>query len=142
MLWATKSHEVLISNRQRTEREALIASLFREDGGAGTAEAIAMKRQDKTAELLAGGRDPTIKRVAALWRERIEARSDEPDFKLTVSTPTNADGHDIGQAIREEMRAMGRLGEDAITVTAAMRGEPVQKLVLASGDKVRLFNRV
>jgi hypothetical protein len=79
---------------------------------------------------------------AALWWERIEARSDEPDFKLTVITPTNAGVHDIGQAIREEMRAMGRLGEDAITVTAAIRGEPVQKLVLASGGKVRLFNRV
>lgn len=132
--------EVLISNRQRTEREKDIASLFREGKAA---DAIAMKREDRTAMAVAGGRQAMIERVASLWRERIEARGDEPDFRLTISAPTNQDAHAIGVAIRQEMRAMGRLGQDERTVTVTMRGEHgPQSLALSSGDRVRVFNRV
>jgi hypothetical protein len=132
--------EVLISKRQHTEREVKIASLFREGKAA---DAIAMKREDKTAIAVPGGRQTTIDRVAALWRERIEARGDEPDFKLTISAPTNQDAHVIDLAIRDEMREMGWLSGDERIVTVSMRGErSAQKLALSSGDKVRVFNRV
>jgi hypothetical protein len=134
--------EILISVRQRTEREQTIASLMRA-GGSGPDLAIRMKREDATAELVAGGRDATLKRAAALWRERMEARGMDPEFRLTVSAPTNRDAHDLGLAVRAEMRAMSRLGEDKLTIeVAAADGSGLQSLALAVGDKVRLFNRV
>jgi hypothetical protein len=132
--------EVVISNRQRSEREKEIVKLFR-DGQAG--EAIAMKREDGTASLVAGGRQRTIDRVATLWRERIEARGDDPDFKLSISAPTNVDAHQIGIAVRKQMREMGRLGAEDHMVTIGLRGEKgLQQIALAEGDRVRLFNRV
>jgi hypothetical protein len=76
-----------------------------------------------------------------LWRERIEARGGEGEFRLTISAPTNRDAHDIGMAIRRQARDMGRLGDDKATVRVAMRGETgLQPLALAAGDRVRLFN--
>jgi hypothetical protein len=134
--------EILVSVRQRTEREQTIASLMRA-GGTGPDQAIRMKREDATAELVAGGRDATIKRAAALWRDRMEARGMDPEFRLTVSAPTNRDAYDLSLAVRAEMRAMSRLGEDKLTVqVAAGDGSGLQLLPLAAGDKVRLFNRV
>ena len=56
-----KVPQILTSVRQTTEREREIAGLFRE-GRAG--EAISMKIEDGTARLVAGGRGPTIERVA------------------------------------------------------------------------------
>ena len=120
--------EILISVRQRTEREQTIASLMRA-GGSGPDLAIRMKREDATAELVAGGRDATIKRAAALWRERMEARGMDPEFRLTVSAPTNRDAYDLSLAVRAEMRAMNRLGEDKLTIqVAAADGSGLQPL--------------
>ena len=56
--------EILTSIRQKTEREREIASLFR---AGRAAEALEMKQQDGTAELVAGGRQATVQRVARLW---------------------------------------------------------------------------
>jgi hypothetical protein len=137
-----KVPKILTSVRQRTEREREIAGLFRE-GGEATHQAIGMKREDGHAIAVAGGRAATIQRVAALWRERVEARSGDTDFKLTISAPTNRDAHDIGMAIRQQARNMGQLGEDQAVIRVAMRGETgLQPLALAAGDRVRLFNRV
>jgi hypothetical protein len=73
----------------------------------------------------------------------MEARADEPDFKLTVSAPTNRDAADISRAIRREMQGMGAIGEDRAVIRVAMRGQKeLQPLALAPGDKVRLFNKV
>jgi hypothetical protein len=137
-----KVPRILTSVRQRTEREREIAGLFRE-GGTATHQAIGMKRADGHAIAVAGGRAATIQHVASLWRERVEARGGDTDFKLTISAPTNRDAHDIGVAIRQQAREMGRLGADKATVRVALRGEKdLQPLVLAAGDRVRLFNRV
>jgi len=58
--------EILTSIRQRTEREREITSLFR----AGRApEALEMKQQDGTAELVAGGRQATVQRVYGIALE-------------------------------------------------------------------------
>ncbi len=137
-----KVPKILTSVRQRTERERAIAGLFRE-GGEATHQAIAMKREDGHAIAVAGGRAATIAQVASLWRERVEARGGEKNFRLTISAPTNRDAHDIGLAIRQQARELGQLGADKATVRVALRGETgLQPLALAAGDKVRLFNRV
>ena len=137
-----KVPKILTSVRQRTEREREIAGLFREERTA-THQAIGMKREDGRAIAVAGGREATIQRVAALWRERIEVRGGEGDFRLTISAPTNRDAQDIGLAIRQQAREMGQIGGDKATVRVAMRGEKsLQPLALAPGDRVRLFNRV
>jgi hypothetical protein len=130
--------EILTTVRQKTEREREIAGLFR----AGRADqAIAMKREDGSAILVAGGRDAMIERTAQLWRERMAARGDDSAFRLTVSAPTNADANAIGVAIRQQLRDMGKLGEDRMVLSTAIRGEAAE-LALAVGDKVRLFERV
>jgi hypothetical protein len=131
--------EILTSIRQRTEREREITSLFR----AGRApEALEMKQQDGTAELVAGGRQATVQRVAQLWRERLEVNRADPEFKLTVSAPTNADAREIGAAIRAERRRAGELGDDTKILDATDRHGDTYRLALAIGDRVRLYDRV
>ena len=131
--------QLLTSIRQKTEREREITSLFR---AGKAAEALEMKQQEGTAELVAGGRQATVQRVAEIWRERIAANQDDRDFKLTVSAPTNADAREISAAIRAELRRAGRLGRDATALDATDRNGETYKLPLAVGDRVRLFDRV
>ena len=131
--------EILTSIRQKTEREREITGLFR---AGRAAEALEMKQQDGTAELVAGGRQATVQRVARLWRERIEANRGDPAFRLTVSAPTNADVHEIGAAIRAERRRAGEIGDDVKVLDATDRSGDTYRLPLAVGDRVRLFDRV
>jgi hypothetical protein len=131
--------EILTSIRQKTEREREITGLFR---AGRAAEALEMKQQDGTAELVAGGRQATVQRVAQLWRERREANLGDPEFKLTVSAPTNADAREIGAAIRAERRRAGELGDDAKILDATDRNRDTYRLALAVGDRVRLYDRV
>jgi ATP-dependent exoDNAse (exonuclease V) alpha subunit len=138
-LGAESVPEVLTSIRQKSERELEIASLWRE--GKAT-EALEMKRQDGTAILVAGGREETVKRVTHLWFERTEAHRGDPNYKIIITAPTNADTREIGAAIREDLRARGQLGKDLAVLDAGDgRGERYQ-LPVAIGDKVRLFDRV
>ena len=131
--------EILTSIRQKTEREREITGLFR----AGRAvEALEMKQQDGTALLVAGGRQATVRRVARLWRERIEANRGDPAFRLTVSAPTNADVHEIGAAIRAERRRASEIGDDVKVLDATNRSGDTYRLPLAVGDRVRLYDRV
>ncbi len=131
--------EILTSIRQKTEREREITGLFR---AGRAAEALEMKQQDGTAVLVAGGRQATVQRVAQLWRERMEANRADPEFKLTVSAPTNADAREIGAAIRAERRRAGELGDDAKVLDATDRNGDTYRLALAVGDRVRLYDRV
>jgi hypothetical protein len=131
--------EILTSIRQKTEREREITGLFR---AGRAAEALEMKQQDGTAELVAGGRQATVQRVARLWHERLEANRADPEFKLTVSAPTNADAREIGAAIRAERRRAGELGDDAKILDATDRNGDTYRLALAVGDRVRLYDRV
>jgi ATP-dependent exoDNAse (exonuclease V) alpha subunit len=131
--------EILTSIRQKTEREREITSLFR---AGRAAEALEMKQHDGTAELVAGGRQATVQRAARLRRERREANRGDPEFKLTVSAPTNADARDIGAATRAEWRRAGELGEDAKILDATDRDSDTYRLALAVGDRVRLYDRV
>ena len=131
-LGAEQVPEILTTVRQQTERERAIVGLFREGRAA---EALAMKREDGTAELVYGGYAGVIERVAELYADRVELTGEAP----TVSTPTNTDAHRISEAIRTERRARGWLGPELGTIRAT-DGERDYSLTLAQGDKVRLFS--
>lgn len=123
--------EILTTKRQQTEREQEIVKLLR-DGEA--AKALDMKRADGTAELAYGGREGVIKRVAALYAERVQATGKAP----TISAPTNSDAHQIGEQVRSERRKLGEIGPD-IHLQKATDGERDYTLRLAAGDRVKLF---
>jgi hypothetical protein len=132
-----KVPQILTSVRQTTERERTIAGLFR--GGQAT-QAISMKIADGTAELVAGGRKPTIERVATEWVQRTAA---DPTLLPTIGVATNRDAHDIGVSVRQKLQEAGRIGPDLATVSVLLRGERgVHLMPLAAGDRVRVFNRV
>lgn len=132
-----KVPKILTSVRQNSEREREIAGLFREGKAR---EAISMKLEDKTAELVAGGRDATIKRTAEKW---MALTKEDPTLQPTIGVVTNRDAHDIGVAIRRELQAVGRIEADQFSLPVIMRGETEhQKLALAVNDRVRVFNRV
>jgi phage/plasmid primase-like uncharacterized protein len=131
--------EILTTRRQRTEREREIAGLFREGRAA---EALAMKREDGTAEAVPGGYDDAVRRVAALWRQRREANAGEAGFSISVTAPTNADARAVALALREERRAMGELGADVFSIRATDQAGAAYTLTLAPGDRVRLFDRL
>jgi hypothetical protein len=131
--------QMLITIRQQAEREVAITNLFR-DGRAE--EALRMKIEDGTAQLVPGSYKDVVEHVAALWRARMEANAGDPDYRLSVMAPTNGDAMAISAAIRETRRARGEIGEDAVTLRATdQRGEKYD-LPLAAGDRVRLFDRV
>jgi conjugative relaxase-like TrwC/TraI family protein len=123
--------EILTTKRQRTERERQIAGLLR---GGRAAEALDMKREDGTAEMVKGGRAGVIARVAKLYAERLAATGEAPG----INAPTNQDAHDISAAVRTERRALGLVGPDAWRVRAT-DGTRDYDLPLAQGDRVRLF---
>ena len=128
---------ILTSIRAATEREREISKKFR-DGQAH--EAIAMKIEDGTAKLIAGGRDATITAIADKWQELTKA---DPTLQPTIGVYSNRDAHDIGIAIRQQLQAAGQVGPDQIKIGVLQRGEDgVHQLPLAEGDKVRVFNRV
>jgi hypothetical protein len=131
--------EILTSIRQKTEREREITGLFR---AGRAAEALELKQQDGTAELVAGGRQATVQRVARLWYQRLQANRADPEFKLTVSAPTNADAREIGTAIRAERRRAGEIGDDAKILDATDRNGDDCRLPIAIGDRVRLYDRL
>ncbi len=135
-LGAEQVPEILTTQRQQTERERTIAGLFREGKAS---EALAMKRQDGTAEMVPGGKADVIERVAALVKERLTANVADRRYSLTVSAPTNADAHRLGVAIRQARREMGQVGPDRLTVTAIGQGGAEYPMAIAAGDKVRLF---
>jgi phage/plasmid primase-like uncharacterized protein len=131
--------EILTTRRQNDERQREIAGLFR-DGRA--AEALAMKREDGTAEAVPGGYDDAVRRVAELWRQRREAKAGEAGFSISVTAPTNADARAVALALREERRAMGELGADVVSVRATDQAGAAYTLTLAPGDRVRLFDHL
>ena len=132
--------EILSTVRQQAEEERRIAALFR-DGKAP--EAIAAKRDAGTAELVAGGYQAAVERVADLYAERRAATHNRgQDYRITISAPTNADAREIGRAVRDRRRAMGEVGaRDRVEVAATDGQGDAYKLRLTDGDNVRLFQR-
>lgn len=124
--------EILTTRRQQSAREREIAGLFREGRAA---EALALKRQDGTAELVAGGYREAVERTAALVKARLAAGVQS----ITVSAPTNMDAHRLGVAIRQARRELGQVAADQATVKAVGHDGPTYDMPLAPGDRVRLF---
>lgn len=123
---------ILTTLRQQSERERRIVGLFREGRAA---EALTLKRSDGTAEMVPGGYDGVVTRVALLYRDRLMATDEAP----AISAPTNSDAHRIGEAVRDVRREMGTLGSD-LRVVKATDGDRDYVLRLAKGDHVRLFS--
>ena len=98
-----------------------------------------MKREDGTAELVAGGYREAVERVAALVKERLSANAGDRRYSLTVSAPTNADAHRLGVAIRQARRELGQVGPDRVKLKAVGQGGREYPMAIAAGDKVRLF---
>lgn len=138
-LGVEKVPEILTTVRQQTERERDIAGAFR-DGRA--TEAINMKREDRTAELVPGGYREAAERTASLLMDRIKANCGDDKFSITISAPTNTDAHRLSLAIREKRREMGELGKDLVKIKASDRDGNSYEMKLAAGDRVRLFNSV
>lgn len=138
--------EVLTAVRQRGAREREIAALFRGSGteppeqhAANVARALAMKREDGTAELVPGGYRDAVERTAELVLARRDAGG--PGYAVTVSAPTNADALAISRAIRARRQARGEVGPDRIQLRATDGAGNAFPLPLAEGDRVRLFAR-
>lgn len=136
-----KIPEILTTVRQKTEREKQIVGHFRA-GEAG--KAVAMKREDKTIEMVPGGYREASNRVAAMVADRLKANLEDPKFRITVSAPTNADAHKLSMAIRETRRQLGQIEKkDLVTIKAAGLGDKgAYDMKLAKGDRVRLFKSV
>ena len=131
--------EILTSRRQEAARDREIVGLFREGRAA---EALAMKQQDGTLLVVAGGEEKVIAATAALWRARMEANRHEPGYTLGVTDPTNEGVGRLSEAIRREQRALGLLGDDRLTITAIDNRRRPFEMNLAIGDQVRFFDRV
>lgn len=106
-----------------------------------TAQAIMRKHENGTLEIVSGGYSEAITRTAELWQQRREANAARPEFKISISAPTNHDAHEISVAIRDRRRALGEIGTDKITIKATDASGRNYDLALAEGDRVRLFRR-
>ncbi len=138
-LGAGKVPELGSSVRQKAEEERETVLMFR---NGQTEEAVRRKDANGTLQIVPGGYEEAVARVAGLWRKRLEANRDRPDFSISVSAPSNAEAHDISLAIRQQRRIMGDIGPDRITVKATDgAGAREYELALAVGDRVRLFRR-
>ena len=106
--------ELLVSVRQRAERDRETAELWRQGKGS---EAAARKIEDGDLHVVAGGKDATIARAVDLWQQRRDQRQGS-DRSLVVMTDSNEAARKLGLAIRQKQREMGELGPDLITLKA------------------------
>jgi hypothetical protein len=138
-LGAGKVPELGSSVRQKAEEERETVLMFR---NGQTEEAVRRKDANGTLQVVPGGYEEAVAQTASLWRQRLEANRDRPDFSISVSAPSNAEAHDISLAIRQQRRTMGEIGANQITIKATDgAGERDYELALAVGDRVRLFRR-
>jgi hypothetical protein len=138
-LGADKVPELGSSVRQKAEDERETVLMFR---NGQTEEAVRRKDANGTLQVVPGGYEEAVAQTASLWRQRLEANRDRPDFTISISAPSNAEAHDISLAIRQQRRTMGEIEANQITVKATDgAGEREYELALAVGDRVRLFQR-
>lgn len=130
---------ILTTIRQETHRGREIAKLFR-DGQA--AQALGMKREDGTALLVGGDQGQVVDRIAELYIQRRDVLQATGDRRgVTISALTNADAGDISQAVRKHLKARGEIANDEVMYPAIDHRGENYTLPLATGDRVRLFQR-
>lgn len=140
--------EITTSIRQRSQRDRETAALWRE-GRAWEA----LSRLDADGGLhLTEGREATIAKAAELAISGAAGRRGHSSTAETQAAPSvspplfitasNADARDLGLAIRERRQAAaGELGPEAVTVRAVDRAGQFA-MPIATGDRVRFFDRV
>ena len=151
--------ELLTTVRQETERGREIAGLFRgmdlgpkatleerqEHRFAEVQQALSMKREDGTAQLVGGDQDQVIERIADLYMERRDilraAGGRAAKLGLTISALTNEDAADISRVVRARLKARGEIGDDERVYQAIDQRGETYDLPLATGDRVRLFRK-
>lgn len=131
--------EIETSIRQVDQRQLDIADHLRHGR---TRQAVEMMREDGSLIVAEGGQDRVVARIATLWQQRMNANRGDPDYTLTVSTPSNRDALEVGRAIREFRVTAGEVETKALTLRAAGQGSDVYDLNVAVGDRLRLFNRI
>jgi hypothetical protein len=138
-LGADKVPELGSSVRQTADDERETVLMLR---NGQTEEAIRRKDENGTLKIVPGGYEEAVQYAAQLWRQRREANRERPEFTISVSAPSNAEAHDISRVIRQQRRDMGEIEADMMTLRATDGvGERDYELVLAVGDRVRLFRR-
>ncbi|MGI4940695.1 MAG: MobF family relaxase [Janthinobacterium lividum] len=131
--------ELLTTVRQETARGREIAGLFR---AGNAAEALAMKKEDGTVQLVGGDQDEVVGHIADLYIRRRDAlRAARSDLGVTISALTNQDAADISRAVRERLKARGEIGSDERVYAAVDQRGDTYELPVATGDKVRLYRR-
>jgi hypothetical protein len=127
--------ELTWTRRQERKRDRETALLFR-NGRA--AEALERKREDGTMAIVPGGYKETVKAVVDLWFQR---RVEAPDKTVGISAPTNADAMAIGAEIRRREQERGTIGPDRYRLEAIDQRGAEYELPVATGDRLRLFQR-
>jgi hypothetical protein len=134
--------EVLTAVRQRHDRDRTIAALFRD---AEAEKAFAMKREDGTAKFLEGDADQVVRQIADLYIERSDAlKAQDSSYGVTITTLTNAEAADISRAIRERLKAQGKLGADETTHKAVVYRADKRDffdLPIATVDRLRMYRK-
>ena len=123
-----------------TERERAASLLFR---GGQAAEALALKREDGTARLVAGDYHQAVAGIADLWQERRTANVHDPELQSErerADEPGRAGDRRAPSATHR--RPSGRAGAGRGGAVGLRPGRPTAyDLPLAVGDRVRLFAR-
>jgi hypothetical protein len=134
--------EILTTVRQASARDRTIAGLFRESNAH---EALAMKREDGTAQLVGGDHDQVLDRIAEFYLARRDLlRASGSGRGITVSVLTNEDAADISRAVRRRLKERGEIGGDEKTYKAVAPRGPTADLFdlpIAIGDRLRLYRR-
>jgi hypothetical protein len=126
-------------NARETRRLREIAGLFR---AGRAAEALVMKRQDGTANLIGGDYGQVVDRIAKLYLQRRDLLvGSGAKYGITISALTNAAAAQISKAVRRRLKARGEIGDEEIVYQAVDQRGEVYDLPLATGDKVRLFRK-
>ena len=129
--------ELVSSIRQQTRHELDVVAAMRQDPAAG----LAMKVEDGSARLVAGGADAVVEAAVRLRRERLEANAGRGEYSLVVMAPSNAAAAELSAAIRAERRQRGEVGPDQIVIQAVDRAGK-RELAIGAGDEVRVYKRI
>jgi hypothetical protein len=104
-----------------------------------------MKREDGTAKFLEGDADQVVRQIADLYIERSDAlKAQDSSYSVTITTLTNAEAADISRAIRERLKAQGKLGGDETTYKAVVYRADKRDffdLPIATGDRLRMYRK-
>ncbi len=131
--------ELLTTVRQETARGREIAGLFR---AGNAAQALAMKREDGSVQLVGGDQDEVVGKIADLYIRRRDAlRAARSNRGVTISALTNQDAADISRAVRERLKARGEVGSDERVYAAVDQRGDTYDLPIAAGDRLRLYRR-